>query len=155
MTKTRRILAYTITLSAVLLGAVAIVPIPAANAQADAIATRRAGMKHTGENMGAIKKAVDAGQDVASLAAPAKEVADWGRRIPTVFPVGSETGGDTKALPAIWASKPDFETLAGNLAREADKLAVLAAANDKAGVAAQFQVLGGACGACHRTYRAR
>jgi cytochrome c556 len=37
----------------------------------------------------------------------------------------------------------------------ADKLVTLAEADDKAGFAAQYKVVGGTCGACHRAYRER
>ena len=42
-----------------------------------------------------------------------------------------------------------------HVADAADKLAQLAKAGDADGVAAQVKVVGDACAACHRTYRAR
>ena len=124
---------------------------------ADVISARQAGYKATGGNMGAIKKVMDAGGDLSTVAANATDVANWGRKIPSMFPVGSgpESNIKTAALPEIWANKADFDKLAGNLATEADKLAVALKANDKAAAATAFAATGGTCGACHRTYRAK
>jgi cytochrome c556 len=122
---------------------------------AEIITARQAGYKRTGENVQEIKKAVDAGSDLTPLAARAQEIADWARRIPTMFPPGSDTGAKTAALPAIWTDKANFDTAAAALATQADKLVQVMKANDKAAVAAQFGATTAACGACHRNFRQR
>lgn len=129
----------------------------AQGAFADVIAARQAGYKATGGNMGAIKKVLDAGGDLTTVASNGQGVADWARKIPTMFPVGSgaESGVKTNALPEIWANKADFEKLAANLGTAADTLVAALKANDKAAATAAFAATGGACGACHRTYRAK
>jgi cytochrome c556 len=129
----------------------------AQGAVADVIAARQAGFKNMGTNFGAVKKALEAGGDLTAAAANAQVAADWARKIPTVFPVGSgpESGVKTSALPEIWANKADFDKLAANLGAEADKLVAALKANDKAAATAAFAATGGACGACHRTYRAK
>ena len=129
----------------------------AQGAFADVIAARQAGYKATGANMGAIKKVLDAGGDLTTVAANAQGVSDWAKKIPTVFPTGSgpESGVKTAALPEIWVSKSEFEKLAVNLGAEADKLMAALKANDNTAAAAAFGATGGACGACHRTYRAK
>ena len=119
------------------------------------IASRQAGYKHMGENMEAIKKALDAGQDVAPLAPRVQEIVDYSKKIPTLFPVGTETGHGTHALPTVWSERPQFEKNSANLTTESTKLLTLASANDKAAFADQYKVVGGTCGACHRVYRAR
>ncbi|MCW3476502.1 c-type cytochrome [Limobrevibacterium gyesilva] len=121
----------------------------------DIIAARQAGYKRIGEHTASIRNAVAAGQDVAPLAGLAKEIADWGRTMPTLFPPGTESGRDTKARPAIWSDRANFDKAAANLATEADKLAQLAQANDKDGFARQFKATGATCGACHTAYRSR
>ncbi len=123
----------------------------------EVIAGRQASMKQGGGNMGAIKKALDAGGDLTGVATNAQGVADWGRKMASVFPAGSgpESGVKTNALPEIWVSKGDFEKLAANLGAEADKLMAALKANDKTAATAAFAATGGACGACHRTYRAK
>jgi cytochrome c556 len=102
---------------------------------------------------GALKAAVDEKADVKPLVGTVKGIAASAKLIPTLFPVGTEKGGDTKALPAVWSNPADFAKDANNLAEAAEKLVTLADANDKAGFAAQFVVMGRACGACHREYR--
>ena len=93
--------------------------------------------------------------DVKQFAPVAANMAVWVRRIPTVFPKGTETGHETKALPAIWSNPTGFEARATADAAELDKLSTVAASGDKAAFAAQYQATGNACGACHREFRAR
>jgi len=121
----------------------------------DAIAARRASYKAQGQMFAAMKKAIEAKQDPAPFAGDAAWMAQWGQMIPSMFPPGSETGGDTKALPAIWSDKAGFDKDAAAFNAAAARLAQVAATNDKAAFAAQFEAVGETCGACHRTYRAR
>ena len=93
--------------------------------------------------------------DVKTLEAPAKAMARWIKQFPTQFPKGSEQGHDTKALPAIWSDNAGFQKAADNLASASTKLAELAKAGDADAVAAQVKVVGDACTACHKDYRAR
>jgi cytochrome c556 len=127
-----------------------------AQSAADAIAQRQAGYKAIGAATGDIKKVLDASGDLTTVTGKAEEISAFAKRIPTLFPVGSgvESGAKTRALPAIWQNKADFEGTAGNLGREADKLALALKANDKAGATAAFGTMTAQCGACHRPYRA-
>jgi cytochrome c556 len=123
----------------------------------DVIESRQANYKKTGANAQAIKKALDTGTDLKAVAVNAQEIADWATKIPTVFPVGSgpESGIKTAALATIWQDKPDFEKKAAGLHDAAMKLVVALNTGDKAAVAPAFQAMGGTCGACHQTYRAK
>jgi cytochrome c556 len=121
-------------------------------AQGDVVATRETGMKAASANARAIKTALDAKADLAPLAEKAAEIAAWGRRLPALFPPGSDTG-KTKALPVIWTHKADFDQHAADLAAAADKLAVALKANDAAAAGSAFAATGTACAACHRDYR--
>jgi len=121
----------------------------------DAITARKIGFKGNGDITKAMKAAIDGGQDVAPFAASAQWLADWAKQIPDMFPKGSETGHETKALPAIWTDTATFDKDAGDFAAAATKLTELAKADDKAGFADQFKVMGGTCGACHREFRAK
>jgi cytochrome c556 len=120
---------------------------------ADIVATREAGMKATGANAGAIKKALDAGADLTALAPKAEEIAAWGTKIPSMFPPGSGVG-KTRALPAIWTDKADFDKHAGDLSAAAGKLVIALKANDATAAKAAFAATGAVCAACHRSYRA-
>lgn len=130
--------------------------VAAAQGIADAITTRQAGFKAIGAATGAVKKALDEGAALAPLAARAQEIADYGKRIPGLFPVGSgaASGVKTRALPSIWENKSDFDANAGILSREADKLVAALKANDPAAAKAAFAATTGQCGVCHRAYRA-
>jgi cytochrome c556 len=119
------------------------------------IATRQAGFKHVGDLFNAMKKGIDGGLDVAQFASGAKEISDFGKKIPTLFPPGTETGHDTHAQPAIWTDRATFDQNAGNMSTEAGKLAEVAASGDKAAFAAQWQKTGGTCGSCHANQKFR
>jgi cytochrome c556 len=93
--------------------------------------------------------------DITKLEDPAKAIARWIRQFPTQFPKGTEEGHNTRALPAIWSDPEGFQKAANNLADAATKLAELAKAGDAEAVAAQVKVVGDACAACHKTFRAR
>ena len=121
----------------------------------DVIETRQAGQDLVAGNYAGIRAVVAANGDVKTLENPAKALARWARQFPSLFPKGSDQGHDTKALPAIWSDFAGFQKAANDEADAATKLAELAKAGDTDGVAAQVKVIGDACGACHRTYRAR
>jgi cytochrome c556 len=102
-----------------------------------------------------MKTGVESGADVTQFAAGAGEIEAWGKRIPTLFPPGTETGGDTHALPAVWSERPEFDKLSEKLVTEAGLLQKAAASGDKAAFLAQFKATGAVCGECHHTYRAK
>ena len=119
------------------------------------IAARQAAFDLQAGNVVGMKAAIDAGGDVKNFRDGAKALSNWGHDIPGMFPDGTQMGHDTHALPAVWSDHAGFEKAAENFWTQADKLATLAEANDKAGFAAQYTVTTQACGACHRNYRAR
>jgi cytochrome c556 len=122
---------------------------------ADPIETRQAGQDLLAGDFAGIRAVVAAKGDVKTLEGPAKAMARWIRQFPTQFPKGSEEGHNTKALPAIWSDMAGFKKAADDMADAADKLAVAAKANDAEAVATQVKAVGDACGACHRTFRAK
>ncbi len=123
-------------------------------AQPSVITARRDGFKAMGANMDAIKVVVDARGDARPMAARVDEVVAYLGTIHGRFPEGSGTG-DTRAQPAIWTNRADFDRVAANAVTAGQTLRTAVSANDPAATAAAFQALGGACGACHRPYRAR
>lgn len=90
---------------------------------------------------------LDAARDVLRTYAAAAE------RMPSLFPEGSETGGDTSAAPSIWSDRAGFEQ------RFADWGAAAAGAvdgvTDLESFGAAFGPLANACSACHQDYRVR
>lgn len=120
---------------------------------AQVIAARRDGYKHMGQNFKAMKQAIDASADVRPMAPKAAEIVSWAKRIPTMFPPGTETGGGTHAKPAIWSHRADFDKHAADLAQAALKLEQAAQSGDRAAFAAQWKATAHVCGACHHSYR--
>ena len=121
----------------------------------DVIAVRRAGYALQGGDFAYIRAILKDKGDVKQLEVPAKAIAGWATLIPTLFPKGTETGGDTKALPEIWSDPDGFKKLAVAATDAANKLAVAAKAGDADEVAADTKLLGEQCGACHKSYRAK
>jgi cytochrome c556 len=119
----------------------------------DPIAIRQVGMALTGGNFAYIKSVVTSKGEVKPLEVPAKAIARWAATIPVLFPVGSEKGEDTKALPEIWSDRAGFEKIAAAARAAATKLAEAAKAGDADAVAVQYKALGEQCGACHKGYR--
>ena len=118
----------------------------------DIVAARQATYGLSSVVFGGMRPAIDAGGDVKPMTRGARMLARWARAMPALFPAGSNVGRTT-ANPAVWSDRPGFEAAAARYAEAATKLAQLAEANDKAGFAAQYQVVGETCGACHKAYR--
>jgi cytochrome c556 len=121
----------------------------------DSIAVRQAGFSLQNGDFAYIHAVVVAKGDVKPLEVPAKAIAKWTAVIPTLFPKGTEKGGDTKALPEIWSDPAGFQKIALAATDAATKLAAAAKAGDADEVAADTKLLGQQCGACHKGYRAK
>jgi cytochrome c556 len=119
------------------------------------IEARQAGQDMLDGNFDGIRATLAAKGDVTKVADSAKAMARWARNLPTLFPAGTETLHNTKALPTVWSDHAGFVKAANDLADAADKLSAQAKAGDAAGMTDQVKVVGAACGACHRTYRQR
>jgi cytochrome c556 len=102
-----------------------------------------------------IRATVAAKGDLKTIEPVARGIARWGALIPTMFPKGTETGNNTKALPEIWSDPEGFKKDADALSAAATKVADAAKAGDADAVAADAKALGEACGACHKAYRAK
>jgi cytochrome c556 len=126
-----------------------------ARADIDVILVRQAGMSLQGAALNAVKLAVAANVDVKNFANAGTAMSLWAKQIPSVFPAGTDKGDDTKALPTIWSDSAGYTKAAAALGTAADKLTAAAKANDKDAFAAAFKEVGEACGACHKTYRAK
>jgi cytochrome c556 len=138
-----------------LVGMAAAPPLPARADGLDPIAVRQAGFSLQNGDFAFIRSVVAAKGDVKPLEVPARAIAKWAAVIPTLFPKGTETGGDTKALPEIWSDPAGFQKIAVALGEAATKLATDAKAGEADAVAADTKALGEQCGACHKTYRAK
>lgn len=140
---------------ALLLGAVAMLA-AAGVARADGAGTiemRQVGLDLLNADFAGIRAVVAAKGDVKTLEGPAKAMQRWAMLMPSLFPKGTETGGNTKAKPEIWTDMAGFEKASMALGAASGKLAELAKAGDADAVAAQIKEVGAACGACHKDYR--
>ena len=114
------------------MGAAAVVFVAGtALAQGDVIAERRAGLKRMGEHMQAMKAVVDNRGNVQPLTATVDDMIAWYRTMPQRFPAGSDRG-DTRALPAIWTERANFETVNGNMLNQLQALRAAAASGTSA-----------------------
>src|SRR6201986_5466181 len=121
----------------------------------DPIAVRQAAFSLNNGDFAFIRSVVAAKGDVKPLEVPASAIAKWAAVIPTMFPKGTETGGNTKALPEIWSDQAGFQQIALALGSAATKLATDAKAGDAEALAADTKALGEQCGACHKAFRAK
>ncbi len=70
----------------------------------------------------------------------------------TLFPKGSETGGETAAKPEIWDNKAEFNSIAKDLEAATAKAAAAAPSGLNAFKVA-FGDVGKTCKACHEKFR--
>ncbi len=121
----------------------------------DVIALRQSGMALEGGAFGFIRSVVAAKGDIRTVEGPAKAIARWQILVPTLFPAGSDKGGDTKALPEIWSDRAGFDKMAADAVAAATRMAAAANAGNADAVAEEVKALGMQCGGCHRAYRAK
>ena len=121
----------------------------------DIIAARQGGMALTGALSDLMKAGVASGAEVKPYADGAAAFVKWAGAYPTLFPDGTQTGGNTKAKPEIWSDRAGFDKAAAAFLEASGKLSDAAKAGDKVAFAAAFGDVGKTCGGCHRNYKAR
>ena len=119
----------------------------------DVIKQRKELMKQNGAAAGTAAKMLkgETPFDLAAAQAALKSMADVAAKMPGLFPDDSKTGGDTKALPAVWTDKADFDARFAKFG--ADATTALAAVTDKATFGAAMTPVFKNCGGCHEKYR--
>jgi cytochrome c556 len=140
-----------------LLAMIAASAVGLAQAQAPAfniIENRQAGQDLLAGTFSGINQAAKNGLDPKQFANPAAAMARWMKQFPTTFPAGSDQP-PTKALPAVWSNRTEFEQRAADLVERADKLSAIAKTGDQQAFAAQVKVVADACAACHKQFRAK
>ena len=118
----------------------------------EVIEKRQKLMKGNSAASKAIKGAAES-KDYATIETKAKDIMGNADKIVDLFPKGS-TAGKTKAKAEIWDKSDDFAKGAKNLRKAASELADAAKSGDGAAVGVKVKALSGACGACHKGYRA-
>ena len=121
---------------------------------AELVAARKAMMRMAATlTFESVMPAVRNGTDVKRQAHAAEGLDRFGHSIAGLFPDGSESP-DSRALPALWANKADFQAKANAFGDASARLAELAKAGDTAGFAAQAAIVARGCDSCHSLYRA-
>ena len=120
----------------------------------DVIKARQQTKKQNGAAAGAAAKMLkgEAPFDLAAAQASLKTFIDVAAKMPALFPDDSKTGGDTKALPAVWDNRADVDARFAKFGQDAT--AALAAIKDKDTFVANFPAIFKNCGGCHEKYRA-
>jgi cytochrome c556 len=125
-------------------------PVSAAD---DLIAARQAGMLIQSSLLADIMRAIGANAEIGSFEDAGEAIAAWSMALPGLFPVGTEHGHSTRALPAIWSDRAGFEQAATNLTQAAQLMAKAAAAGKQSEFIKAFRATSLACAGCHFTYR--
>lgn len=90
--------------------------------------------------------------DATVAAAAMRSIAHDANVFVDLFPAGTETGANTKALDTIWSDPEGFAAVGKKSADAADAAAAAAAEGQEA-FAAAFGAVGATCGECHENYR--
>jgi cytochrome c556 len=119
----------------------------------DPIATRKETMKGVGA---AARTATqmskgEAPFDLAKAKAVFNTFENAAKRMPTLFPANSKTGGETTAAPKIWEDMAGFRARFAKFEQDAD--AAERATRDLASFQAEFTKVSQNCGGCHENYR--
>ncbi len=141
--------------SAGLLAAItAILGVSVAFASNDPIKDRKELMKGNGKALKGVV-AMLKGEKPYDGAAVAKTMTDLNKSVATfvtLFPKGSEKGGETAAKPEIWDSRAEFESIAKDLEAATAKAAAAAPSGLDAFKVA-FGNVGKTCKSCHEKFR--
>ncbi len=119
------------------------------------IEMRQVGMALMSGDFAGIRAVIAAKGDVKTLENPLKAMQRWATLMPSMFPKGTETGGNTKAMPEIWSDSAGFAKASAALGDATGVMMAAAKAGDADAVAAAVKGIGDACGACHKAYRAK
>ncbi len=121
-------------------------------AQQDPLATRKALMKRNNDNAALLVKMMRGQEpfDAAKVDEALAQWADTGEKFPSLFPDNTKDG-DTRATPAVWEKRAEFNALAARFAKNSkDNRGKAKNADD---VKAIVALIGKDCGDCHETFR--
>jgi cytochrome c556 len=119
----------------------------------DAISQRRDIMKGVGaatRDPGAMLKG-EQPFDLAKVQKSLATYADTAKTMLSLYPAGTQTGGDTSASPKVWEDPAGFKAAFDKFA--ADSNAAATAIKDEASFKANFPNVLRNCGSCHEVYR--
>jgi cytochrome c556 len=121
------------------------------------IKDRQALMKEQGGDLGAVKAYLDDKGDLAKATAGATDLPLTMKKIPDVFPPGTEgPNPEGKYAPKaeVWSDRKGFLAARDAAAEKADALVAAVKGGDKAKIQEAFADLGkNGCGGCHGKFR--
>ncbi len=120
----------------------------------DPIKERQQLMKNNGDAVKAVTAMLKGEKpyDASAAEAAMKSINGSIAKFITLFPKGTETGGDTAAKPEIWTNKAEFDAIAKQL-DEATAKAALASASGLDSFKMAMGDVGKSCKACHEKFR--
>ncbi|WP_199091738.1 cytochrome c [Bosea sp. ASV33] len=121
-------------------------------AQSNPIAERQQTMKAVGAatREGAAIAKGEVAFDAAKAQAVFKTYADAAKKMPSLFPDSSKTGGETTASPKIWEDQAGFKAAFAKFEADASAGATVASLD---GFRTAFGAATKNCGTCHEAYR--
>jgi cytochrome c556 len=120
----------------------------------DPIAARQQIMKNNGAAMGILSKMAEGevAFDATAAMLAFTTISSGSIGVGELFPEGSETGGQTRAAPAIWEDMDGFQATVAKF--QADTAAALAAPpQSQDELVAARGAVGANCGGCHDKFR--
>jgi cytochrome c556 len=121
--------------------------------QADVIKLRKDNFHVLSRQMKDIVQGLGNGLPVSALEDNVAVADQALRRLPSMFPRGSDKG-ETKALPAIWAEPVRFKATYDAASARMRDLVAAAARSDRNEFGAAVGRMAAACGDCHAAFRA-
>jgi cytochrome c556 len=121
------------------------------------IKDRQALMKEQGGDMGSVKGYLDGTADQAKATAAATDLIETMKKIPDVFPPGTEGAnpeGKYAPKPEVWSDSKGFLAVRDTAADKAEALLAAVKGGDKEKIQTAFSDLGkNGCGGCHGKFR--
>src|SRR5919197_6385278 len=140
---------------AVAIGIAGLACIALAQDKETVLKNRQATMKEQGKDLGAVKAYLDGKGDLAQAKTGAANLTQTTKKIPDLFPPGTEgpnPTGDYRAKPVIWAEWNKFLDAQKAAASKADALLVAVNGGDKTAIEAAYNDLGkNGCGGVEPT----
>lgn len=126
----------------------------AASAQAPEVVRRQDIMKANAASMRVLVPMARGDQPFNGMAAAqaATAIAESAQRAKALFPSAATAGG-TRAQPAIWERKSEFDGYFDRISEAARNAARFAAAGDEAAFKGAFPAIGQTCVACHTPFQ--
>jgi cytochrome c556 len=120
----------------------------------DAVRYRKAAYTLIGEHMGRIHGELQASRpDAQRIRASAEFIVLVGAAPWETFAPDTAKVKESKARPAIWQQRPEFERRAQSMQDQAARLMAVVKEGDAAALRAQFSALGKTCKACHDDFK--